>query len=618
MSTSIPPDLLPNGERFAFWDDATDYARTYHVAQNHPAADDDNPGTGDQPFRTINRAAELLGPGEKVLIHDGVYRECVRPARGGSGPDRMIAYEAAPGAAVVVSGAREWQPDMQPSSGWNAGRLPADVSIWMADLPAAWFVGYNPFLVRNAYEYFDTYAALDDKDFLRRAMLRRGMIFHEDQPLKQVYRFADLAAGAGCFWVEEPGCRIHFRLPEDLGPADLVLQGSVHEQVFAPAAEGLGYIRVAGIRFEHAADGLPVPQRAAVSTGRGHHWIIEDNQIEWANACGMDLGAQHWSAATHDPCGCHIVRRNRIRNCGICGIAGCHGVHDSLIEDNLVEDIGFHNLERMWECGGLKFHRARRCLIRRNVFRHLRHAGGIWLDCSNDDCRVTNNVVADVEALLGAVFSEMNFGRNLIDHNIFWDIRNPARNSNPENAPGVKSDCNEKLIVANNFIAGTEGGGVMITLNQADRKHTGRTAVGKANQVLNNVIVDVPLRLRFGRREENVSDGNLYQTADDSCSFNIKHPEPENYQHLAGWQEYFGLDQHSAQARITADFDTRTLTLTWSVAGDGPACQPIQLGDRAFEGDVPGPFDPDQWRQSLNGGQGAQTFPVRDESSKKD
>jgi hypothetical protein len=36
------------------------------------------------------------------VIAAGTYRECVRPARGGSSPDRMISYEAAPGATVIV------------------------------------------------------------------------------------------------------------------------------------------------------------------------------------------------------------------------------------------------------------------------------------------------------------------------------------------------------------------------------------------------------------------------------------------------------------------------------------------------------------------------------------
>jgi len=39
-----------------------------------------------------------------VLVHEGVYRERVKPARGGTGPDAMICYEAAPGERVVIKG----------------------------------------------------------------------------------------------------------------------------------------------------------------------------------------------------------------------------------------------------------------------------------------------------------------------------------------------------------------------------------------------------------------------------------------------------------------------------------------------------------------------------------
>ena len=90
-------DTLPSGQRFAFWDDLTTYRKSYHVAQKHPKASDQNPGTADAPFLTINAAARVLQPGQKVVVHEGIYRECIRPARGGSGSDQMIAYEAAAG-----------------------------------------------------------------------------------------------------------------------------------------------------------------------------------------------------------------------------------------------------------------------------------------------------------------------------------------------------------------------------------------------------------------------------------------------------------------------------------------------------------------------------------------
>ena len=62
-------------------------------------ADDKGPGTKARPFRTINKAAQVLQPGERVVIASGTYRECARPARGGTSPSQMISYESAPGAS---------------------------------------------------------------------------------------------------------------------------------------------------------------------------------------------------------------------------------------------------------------------------------------------------------------------------------------------------------------------------------------------------------------------------------------------------------------------------------------------------------------------------------------
>ncbi|HIE28377.1 TPA: hypothetical protein EYP66_13940 [Candidatus Poribacteria bacterium] len=97
------PVIMPNGKPFEFWDDTTEYTRVYHVACEHPDASDEGSGTEAQPFKTINRAAKILKPGEKVIVHGGVYRECVRPARGGSEAGNMIAYEAASGEDVIIS-----------------------------------------------------------------------------------------------------------------------------------------------------------------------------------------------------------------------------------------------------------------------------------------------------------------------------------------------------------------------------------------------------------------------------------------------------------------------------------------------------------------------------------
>jgi hypothetical protein len=599
--------LLPDGRSFPFWDDATPYARAYHVAQ-HPDASDDGDGSAAHPFRTITRAAQAVMPGEKVVVHAGVYRECVRPVRGGTGPDAMIAFEAAPGETVVVSAAEHWVPDARPSTAWSMHAPANGATVWAADLPEEAFGAYNPFLARNAYDYLIPYGQTQDTPFMRQVLLRRGMVLYQGAPLRQVAFARDLAQADGTFWVEEPGTRLHFRLPGDVPPGE-ALEITVREQTFAPRERGLGYIRVSGFTFRHAADGLPVPQRASVSTGIGHHWIIEDCHIAWANGCGMSIGCESWDAVIPAEIGRHIIRRNTVTHCGVCGIAGALGVHESLIEGNVIEHIGFQHLERMYECAGIKFHLAEHSLIRGNVIRHIRDAAGLWLDYENVNNRVTGNVFADIATVVGAVYSEMNFQRNQFDGNIIWDVRVPddAPDTPGIAGSGLRCDCNENVVVAHNLFGHIAGEAIAFTLVQADRKIR-RTGLCRANTALNNVLFACPHRVHLGRREANVSDGNLFDAATDSCSFFIAHPEPANWQDLAGWQHYFDLDAHSTQARMQVAFDPDTLCLTWRIDGPAPTCQPYPLlhGDTAPA--APGPFPADAWAAGLDGGTGEMCF----------
>lgn len=583
-------DILANGRRFEFWAECTNYTRTYHVNPRHPRSSDKNPGTAELPLKTIQGAVDLAQPGEKVLIHEGFYREWIRPPRGGTGPDRMIAYEAGAGERVVVSGSETWHPKARPSRGWNLGNPSAP--IWMADLPADIFKGYNPFQVRNAYEHLYCYGDHKNVPWMQRAMMRRGMVFHGSQRLKQVYFAWDLAQQDGSFWVEEPGLRIHFRLPGDVDPEGVELEISAREQIFAPTEFGLGYIRVSGLTLEHAADGIPIPQRAALSTTRGHHWIIEDNKIQWANGCGLDIGLQSWNAVPIDPCGHHIVRRNHISHCGICGIAGARGVEHTLIEDNLLEHIGFHDMERLYECAAIKFHFAKHTLMRRNVIRHLRHAGGIWLDVDNENNRITGSVFADIATITGGVYSEMNFESNLIDHNIFWDIRSedfpPAGSPVPVWGGALRADCNETLIVAHNLFGKVQAHTIAFSLFQSERAGgTGRTGVCRSNIAVNNVFIGCPHRIHLGRREENMCDGNLYDRADHAMSFEIAFPAPPCRQDLPGVQRYFGLDLHSVECELKVEFDPETLQLAWRQSdGIAPERQALSI---PITDSVPGP-----------------------------
>lgn len=598
---------MPDGKPFEFWDDATEYAKVYHVACENPAASDDNPGTAEKPFATIARAAAALLPGEKVVVHAGTYRECVRPARGGEAPNSMIAYEAAAGEEVHVRGSELWQPEFMPSEGWSRRRMPDDLRIWMADLAPELFTGYNPFNATNMSPEFTTFVRDWTKEEQQRMQLTRGMIFADGRPLKQVFRFRDLAEQDGTFWVEEPGLRIHLCLWEDADPTDATFEVTAREQIFAPAIRRLGYIRVSGFHFEHAADGVPVPQRAALSESRGHHWIIENNTVRWANSCGIDIGNETWHASNPSPdhpSGHHIIRRNHVSDCGICGIAGVTGVDHTLVEDNLIERIGGQNIERIWETAGLKFHVCRSALIRRNVFRHIHHAPGLWLDCSNANSRITRNVFTDIESLLGAIFIEVTHFTNLIDHNVFWDVRwDRELGVEAHLGPAINVDSGEKCVIAHNLFGEVrDHHAVSCHMGQAPRVLDGRTGLCRKQKVINNVFVKCPKRILFSRAADNESDGNLFDVRDDDASFCIEYPAPQALLDLDGWQEHYGFDTNSRQATIDADFDPETLVLTVSIDGDLPTCSPVP-GMTETEEATPGPFELKPGRQVIDLGQ---------------
>jgi hypothetical protein len=609
------PVVMPDGTAFPFWDDVTAYSRVYHVACEDPAASDDGPGTTEWPFRTINRAAQVLEQGEKVVVHGGVYRECVRPARGGTGPEAMIAYEAAPGERVVVRGSERWAPAFTRSEGWRwKGFAPDEgsgdeVTVWCADLPAGWFVGYNPFVARNFSSEYTTFTRDWTTDEIHTFMLRRGKVFLDGRPLKQVFFPHELGETDGAFWVEDPGLCIHLRLWDDADPRGLSFEVTAREQVFAPSMPGLGYIRVSGFHFEYAADGIPVPQRAMVSASRGHHWIIEKNEICWANAVGIDVGNETWhrradgpEGLSGEPSGGHILRRNVVRNCGVCGIAAVGNNACTLVEDNLVEHIGGLDIERVWECGGLKFHTCDTVLIRRNVFCHIRNAPGVWLDYLNRNSRVTGNVLADIESISGAVYIEVSHALNAVDHNVVWDVRGTGR---PGSGRGINVDTGELCVVAHNLVGQVrEEYAISVHLGQRGRVVGGRVGLCRRHKVLNNILVECPQRVFFGRAADNVCDGNLYDERDDHISLCIAHPEPRALLDLEAWQGYYGFDLHGGQARIEVDFAPETLLLTLSIAGDVPPSVPVPELWTKGEGLSPGPLalEPGRQRYKVDAG----------------
>ena len=70
----------------AVWTTLLAGAREYHVSVT---GNDKNDGTAASPFKTISCAARIAQPGDEIIVHAGVYRERVNPARGGESDTRI-------------------------------------------------------------------------------------------------------------------------------------------------------------------------------------------------------------------------------------------------------------------------------------------------------------------------------------------------------------------------------------------------------------------------------------------------------------------------------------------------------------------------------------------------
>lgn len=78
-------------------------AGTYIVDQEAPHAADSNRGTEQEPFKTVQHAADLVKPGDTVLVMAGKYDERVKIRTNGD-ESSPITFKALPRHGVVVSG----------------------------------------------------------------------------------------------------------------------------------------------------------------------------------------------------------------------------------------------------------------------------------------------------------------------------------------------------------------------------------------------------------------------------------------------------------------------------------------------------------------------------------
>jgi hypothetical protein len=518
-----PPVFLADGSEFTTWEQPLEFSKTYHVDQNHSDASDQGPGTADQPFATIGAAAEVLQAGERAVIHAGVYREMVRPPRGGSGPAQMISYEAAPGEEVILKGSQEIQ-----TTWTDLGN-----NQWRASLPSSAFAehGYNPFAMENlTHEEVQYMPWAVDKPGNYPYNLRRGLIFQNGQRLVQVAGTGDLSEGPGRYHVSDDGLSVTVRPFGDTDPNNETMEFTALKHLFMPQTVELAYIRVKGLIMEQVGNGLKRIGEGVLFTYGGHHWIIEGNTVRQAAGTGIEFGFNVVEAQFGEPGPqrtdetdtWHIVRGNIISECGSAGIR-CHRVGRGLVEHNHIWNIGWQNVELYWETAGIKLLITNHCLVRRNVIHNTLDAPGIWLDWDNKNSRVTQNIIYDIRSVQGGVFIEASMTPNWVDRNIIWNVE----------GFGYYSHDTDVALLAHNLIGHTTRTAIHFSPGAA-----GRMGDGIDNTAANNIFVETSGNVSYdhssNRDLNNVSTSGytidaVFEADPDQASFTITWQDSDNF-----------------------------------------------------------------------------------------
>ena len=587
----VPQTVSPDGKPYLSWEDKTQYTLTYHVNQNNPQASDKNDGSEEHPFLTVNHAAQIVKPGERVLIHAGIYRELVRPLFSGEAENRMIAYEAVPGEQVIIRGSRvinsTWIFSVDPHDAANQKAGLAGISspassgniyskqLWMTTLSDDLFDdGYFAFRLANC-----TNEEIDLMEWALRwkgripYSLPRGLLFQDGKRLAQLSSYEDLLHLPGSYWVDPGGKTIHLNPYGGGNPNGHLFEAAVQPHIIQPRSAGLGYIKVRGLILEHCANGFLRTGTGALFTMGGHHWIIENNIVRHINSLGIEIGFQVFESrdpryTEHaDPdLGYNIIRQNTVSDCGTAGIRGL-GVTRALVENNIISDCGWQDAEFHWEVAGIKLLITRETLVRNNIIAHMRGGCGIWLDWDNRNSRVSGNILYDINTVQGAIFIEASQVANLIDNNIMWNI----------NGEGVRiADTDNSIIAHNLFGHVTEE--LVVSKVATDRSLGGRRLTSKGNRFINNLIVGRGKPILF-EDQSNVADYNAYIS--DKQGYAVMKDSGENSVSIPG----------------EIEVDTDNWILSWKSATSLPLAPPVKFCETDFfrqertqNRNFPGPF----------------------------
>lgn len=417
----------------------------YHVSKT---GCDCNPGTEAKPFRTISKAAAIAEHGDTVIVHEGEYREWVKPANSGKKLAR-ITYKAADGEKVVIKGS-------EVVKGWKS----EGNGVWKAELDESFFPEGNPFatVMTGDWLIYPVEYSIHTAD-----VYLNGKSLYEAPSLKEVKEPVKRTEGFNPPWTKrkeiipdseftvytwyaevEKGKTTVYANFHDHDPNKELVEVNVRPSVFYPVRTGVDYITVQGFELAQAATQWAPPtgdQPGLIGPHWSKGWIIENCDIHDSKCSAVSLGKEittghnectryhrkpgyHYqmevvfraleSGWSKEKIGGHIVRNNRIHDNGQNGVVGHLGCIFSEIYNNEIYNNAIKHENFGYEIAGIKLHAALDTQIHDNYIHDT--TLGIWLDWQAQGVRVSRNIFRKNDRDL---FVEVSHGPYVVDDNIF-------------------------------------------------------------------------------------------------------------------------------------------------------------------------------------------------------
>lgn len=404
-------------------------------------------GTEKEPFLTIQQAADIMVAGDTVIVHEGIYREWVKPQNGGCAEHKRITYMAAEGEHVEITGAEE-------ITDWEL----VEGSVYKTVIYNEFFGDYNPYTKRVHGDWwcgpfdYDVHTGdvyLDGLSAYEAASVEDVM--HPTKRLEYVYdpncKGAKLPHPENTVYqwravVDDDTTTIYVNF-NDKKPDTTKVKINVRQSVLYPIKTGLDYITVKGFELSCAATWYAPPTGDQVGLIGPHwakKWIIEDCDIHDSKCSAVSLGKE---ASTGDNLctktgrkpgytyqmeavflarnigwskeriGSHIVRNNVIHDCGQNGVVGHMGCVFSEVYGNEIYNIAQKDEWYGYEVAAIKFHVAIDVQIHDNYIHNC--SRGSWMDWQAQGVHIYRNIYEDN---LEDIMVEVSHGPYLIENNI--------------------------------------------------------------------------------------------------------------------------------------------------------------------------------------------------------